>query len=176
MQLVSDLVFTLKEQLQEKDKQIQQQQQSIKELTVALENTTNSLKAAQALHAGTMQQNFLSSNFENQYELTFKEKFVDERVENIEKLNKVQKKLIDKFEERERKSEELINALNNVINSEEKYSEILQERITELEKEKDRQEIQKVIELYKEAKEEIQVIKQEELEKQNNKKWYKFWE
>lgn len=176
MQLVSDLVSTLKEQLQEKDKQIQQQQQSIKELTVALENTTNSLKAAQALHAGTMQQNFLSSNFENQYELTFKEKFVDERVENIEKLNKVQKKLIDKFEERERKSEELINALNNVINSEEKYSEILQERITELEKEKDRQEIQKVIELYKEAKEEIQVIKQEELEKQNNKKWYKFWE
>lgn len=175
MQLVSDLVSTLKEQLQEKDKQIQQQQQSIKELTVALENTTNSLKAAQALHAGTMQQNFLSSNFENQYELTFKEKFVDERVENIEKLNKVQKKLIDKFEERERKSEELINALNNVINSEEKYSEILQERITELEKEKDRQEIQKVIELYKEAKEEIQVIKQEELEKQNNKKWYQFW-
>lgn len=174
--MVSDLVSTLKEQLQEKDKQIQQQQQSIKELTVALENTTNSLKAAQALHAGTMQQNFLSSNFENQYELTFKEKFVDERVENIEKLNKVQKKLIDKFEERERKSEELINALNNVINSEEKYSEILQERITELEKEKDRQEIQKVIELYKEAKEEIQVIKQEELEKQNNKKWYKFWE
>ena len=122
MQLVSDLVSTLKEQLQEKDKQIQQQQQSIKELTVALENTTNSLKAAQALHAGTMQQNFLSSNFENQYELTFKEKFVDERVENIEKLNKVQKKLIDKFEERERKSEELINALNNVINSEEKCS------------------------------------------------------
>lgn len=136
MQLVSDLLSTLKEQLQEKDKQIQQQQ-SIKELTVALKNTTNSLKAAQALHAETMQQNFLSSNFENQYELTFKEKFVDERVENIEKLNKVQKKLIDKFEERERKSEELINALNNVINSEEKYSEILQERITELEKEKE---------------------------------------
>ena len=130
------MLSTLKEQLQEKDKQIQQQQ-SIKELTVALKNTTNSLKAAQALHAETMQQNFLSSNFENQYELTFKEKFVDERVENIEKLNKVQKKLIDKFEERERKSEELINALNNVINSEEKYSEILQERITELEKEKE---------------------------------------
>lgn len=32
-----------------------EQQQSIKELTAALENTTNSLKAAHALHAGTMQ-------------------------------------------------------------------------------------------------------------------------
>lgn len=35
-------------------------------------------------------------------------------------------------------------------------------------------EIQKVIELYKEAEEEIHVIKKEELEKQNNKKWYQF--
>ena len=64
LQLVSDLVSTLKEQLQEKDKQIQQQQQSIKELTAALENTTNSLKAAQALHAGTMQQQLLVSSAE----------------------------------------------------------------------------------------------------------------
>ena len=62
--MVSDLVSALKEQLQEKDKQIQQQQQSIKELTAALENTTNSLKAAQALHAGTMQQQLLVSSAE----------------------------------------------------------------------------------------------------------------
>ena len=50
----------LKKQLETKDKQIAEQQQSIKELTAALENTTSSLKAAQALHAGTMQQHFES--------------------------------------------------------------------------------------------------------------------
>lgn len=64
MRLVSDVVSTLQEQLREKDRQIQQQQQSIKELTAALENTTASLKAAQALHAGTMQQNLLAEKEE----------------------------------------------------------------------------------------------------------------
>lgn len=64
LRLLSDMVSTLTQQLQEKDKQIQQQQQSIKELTTALENTTASLKAAQALHAGTMQQNLLAEKEE----------------------------------------------------------------------------------------------------------------
>ena len=50
------VIEALKQQLEVKDQQIEQQQQSIKELTAALENTTGSLKAAQALHAGTMQQ------------------------------------------------------------------------------------------------------------------------
>lgn len=44
-----------------KDKQILEQQESIRELTRALENTTKSLQAAQALHAGTMQQNYLEA-------------------------------------------------------------------------------------------------------------------
>lgn len=50
------VIEALKHQLEVKDRQIEQQQQSIKELTAALENTTLSLKAAQALHAGTMHQ------------------------------------------------------------------------------------------------------------------------
>jgi uncharacterized protein YqgV (UPF0045/DUF77 family) len=57
---LSGVIEILKKQLEVKDKQIEQQQQSIKELTAALENTTTSLKAAQALHAGTMQQHFES--------------------------------------------------------------------------------------------------------------------
>ena len=59
----SDLLFTLQntismlqEQLQVKDQQIEQLQDQISQLTIALENTTSSLKAAQALHAGTIQQ------------------------------------------------------------------------------------------------------------------------
>jgi len=51
-----DIVQTLIEQLSVKDKLIEKQQQSIYELTAALENTTASLHAAQTLHAGTMQQ------------------------------------------------------------------------------------------------------------------------
>ncbi|MGL5254253.1 MAG: hypothetical protein ACRC9L_04525 [Brevinema sp.] len=50
------VIEVLKQQLEVKDRQIEQQQQSIKELTAALENTTDSLKAAQALHAGTIHQ------------------------------------------------------------------------------------------------------------------------
>ena len=59
---VSAMFALLQEQLQVKDGQIADltksnadQQQSIRELTAALENTTASLQAAQALHAGTMQ-------------------------------------------------------------------------------------------------------------------------
>ena len=51
-----DAAQALLEQLAIKDKLIEKQQQSIHELTVALEHTTASLHAAQALHAGTMQQ------------------------------------------------------------------------------------------------------------------------
>lgn len=54
------VIELMKQQLDIKDRQIAAQQQSIKELTTALENTTSSLKAAQALHAGTMQQHFES--------------------------------------------------------------------------------------------------------------------
>jgi len=59
---VDRLVDSLQEQLKAKDLQIAGQQQTIKELTAAnreltaaLEHTTASLHAAQALHAGTMQ-------------------------------------------------------------------------------------------------------------------------
>lgn len=48
-QEVDDIIAILKEQLAVKDRQIEQ-------LTAALENTTASLRAAQALHAGTIQQ------------------------------------------------------------------------------------------------------------------------
>lgn len=68
-QLVSDLVDTLKlqleakdKQLEEKDKQLAEQQQSIKALTEALADTANSLKAAQLLHAGTMQKELIGEN------------------------------------------------------------------------------------------------------------------
>lgn len=54
-QLLSDLVSTLQQQLAAKDKQIEAQQQQISQLTTALESTTSSLQAAQALHAGTIQ-------------------------------------------------------------------------------------------------------------------------
>lgn len=50
------IIEVLQKQLAIKDMQIEQQQKSITELTAALENTTSSLKAAQALHAGTIQQ------------------------------------------------------------------------------------------------------------------------
>lgn len=53
------LVSELKEQLHIKDKQILEQQENIRDLTKALENTTKSLQAAQTLHAGTMQQHYL---------------------------------------------------------------------------------------------------------------------
>ena len=43
-------------QIETKDKQIAAQQEQLTQLTAALEHTTTSLQAAQALHAGTMQQ------------------------------------------------------------------------------------------------------------------------
>ena len=55
MDAPTDAVQVLIEQLSIKDKLIEKQQKSIQELTAALENTTASLHAAQALHAGTMQ-------------------------------------------------------------------------------------------------------------------------
>lgn len=66
----SAVIEVLQKQLEVKDKQISEQQQSIKELTAALENTTSSLKAAQALHAGTMQQHFESLPPEQQADPT----------------------------------------------------------------------------------------------------------
>lgn len=43
-------------QIEAKDKQIAAQQDQLTQLTAALEHTTTSLQASQALHAGTMQQ------------------------------------------------------------------------------------------------------------------------
>jgi len=56
---------TLTKQLEVKDKQIADLSQSNKELTAALENATASLKAAQALHAGTMQAQLIESSENN---------------------------------------------------------------------------------------------------------------
>ena len=55
--IVSDnsMILFLQEQLREKDKQIEA-------LTKALENTTSSLKASQALHAGTIQNQLTESS------------------------------------------------------------------------------------------------------------------
>ena len=58
-----DLLLLLQQELEAKNEQIRQLTLTVKEqaenitaLTAALENTTTSLKAAQALHAGTMQE------------------------------------------------------------------------------------------------------------------------
>ena len=52
---VHTLISMLQGELDAKNKQIEAQQQTISEMTSALEHTTASLHAAQALHAGTMQ-------------------------------------------------------------------------------------------------------------------------
>ena len=57
---VHTLVTMLQEQLQVKDRQIEARDIQIGELTAALENTTASLHAAQALHAGTMRKQLAS--------------------------------------------------------------------------------------------------------------------
>lgn len=44
------------QQIETKDRQIAAQQEQLTQLTAALDHTTTSLQAAQALHAGTMQQ------------------------------------------------------------------------------------------------------------------------
>ena len=48
------IVATLKSELDAKNELISEQQKTIRGLTSALENTTESLRAAQALHAGTI--------------------------------------------------------------------------------------------------------------------------
>jgi hypothetical protein len=64
----SVVIEVLQKQLEVKDKQISDQQQNINELTAALASATSSLKAAQALHAGTIQQHFESLPQEQQAE------------------------------------------------------------------------------------------------------------
>lgn len=49
-------IDALRDQLAVKDQQIAAQTEQLAQLTAALEHTTTSLQAAQALHAGTMQQ------------------------------------------------------------------------------------------------------------------------
>lgn len=61
---VSTVIELLKEELKSKNSLIEEQQKSIHELTMALENTTSSLQAAQALHAGTMQKQLKSTTGE----------------------------------------------------------------------------------------------------------------
>ena len=58
---VDALVSMLQNELYAKNKLIDEQQQTIGKLTDALERTTESLQAAQALHAGTMQKRLLRS-------------------------------------------------------------------------------------------------------------------
>ena len=57
---VDTLIDMLKSELDVKNKQIEDLTKANRDLTAALENTTSSLKAAQALHAGTMQANLIS--------------------------------------------------------------------------------------------------------------------
>jgi len=59
------LLDMLQQELAGKDLIIREQQQQMKELTAALENTTASLHAAQALHAGTMQKQIADGNTED---------------------------------------------------------------------------------------------------------------
>ena len=54
--LLQDQIKVKDQQLESKDRQIAAQQEQLTQLTAALEHTTTSLQAAQALHAGTMQQ------------------------------------------------------------------------------------------------------------------------
>ena len=58
-QSLRDEIAFLKEQLLAKDRQIEALQGQNTQLTTALENTTASLQAAQALHAGTLQQQLI---------------------------------------------------------------------------------------------------------------------
>ena len=59
-QVSDDEIAFLKEQIRAKDELIKSQQEQITNLTTALANTTASLQAAQALHAGTMGKKMLS--------------------------------------------------------------------------------------------------------------------
>jgi hypothetical protein len=79
-----DVVQTLIKQLSIKDEQIEKQQQSIHELTVALENMTAGLlaaqqtaQAAQMLHAGTMQKQIMDGEPPAEMEVVKKRRFFD---------------------------------------------------------------------------------------------------
>lgn len=61
---IDAVISMLQRELESKNALIESQQQSIRELTAALENTTTSLQAAQALHAGTMQKQITGKNSE----------------------------------------------------------------------------------------------------------------
>ena len=54
--LLQEQIRVTDQQIETKDKQIAAQLEQLTQLTAALEHTTTSLQAAQALHAGTMQQ------------------------------------------------------------------------------------------------------------------------
>ena len=54
--LLQEQIKVKDQQLETRDRQIAAQQEQLAQLTTALEKTTSSLQAAQALHAGTMQQ------------------------------------------------------------------------------------------------------------------------
>ena len=58
------VISMLQHELEVKNGQIEALQRQNEQLTSALENTTSSLQAAQALHAGTMQQQLLTSGEE----------------------------------------------------------------------------------------------------------------
>lgn len=59
----SDTLYDiLKAELKAKNDLIKNQQETIDKLTMALENTTQSLKASQTLHAGTIQQQIEQKN------------------------------------------------------------------------------------------------------------------
>lgn len=61
-------IDTLQGQLEVKDRQIEQQAQTITRLSDALVAAQQTVAAAQALHAGTLQQHFLSSESEVDYQ------------------------------------------------------------------------------------------------------------
>lgn len=61
-------ITAMNEQIAKKDDQIRVQQEQISQLTSALEHTTSSLQAAQALHAGTMQKQLLTDGTESDAE------------------------------------------------------------------------------------------------------------
>ena len=60
--VLQDTIDTLQGQLEVKDRQIEQQAQTITRLTDALAAAQQTAAAAQALHAGTIQQQFLNSD------------------------------------------------------------------------------------------------------------------
>jgi len=68
---VDTLVDTLKNQLEVKDKQISEQQQTIKELTSTVEKLSDSLRDSQALHAGTMQKQLTAAHTDPDTEKNF---------------------------------------------------------------------------------------------------------